>query len=113
MKGSKDINTIAATLNTEVDTVTGVHFGGYLGRSGMEPKVTSAIAAKKSTGLIGPIQGASGVYVVNIDNNIIGEKQDADNLRQRYENTSINALNYLMPVLQNRVKIVDNRLMYL
>lgn len=113
MKGSKDINAIAATLNTEIDSVSGVRFGGYLGRSGMEPKVTSAIAAKNNTGLIGPIQGASGVYVVNVDSNTQGEAQNVDNLRQRYENTSLNALNYLMPVLQNRVKIVDNRLMYL
>jgi peptidyl-prolyl cis-trans isomerase D len=111
--GTKDINAIAAKLNVSVDTVAGVAFGGYLGRNGMEPKATGAIAAKKDTGIIGPIQGANGVYVISVDSNNQGEKSDAESVRQRYENTGMNGLNYLIPVLQSRVKIVDNRLMYL
>ena len=95
------------------DTITAVSFGSYLGRNGMEPKVSSAIAAKKDTGLIGPIQGASGVYVVNVDNNNQNETQNADNIRQRYEGAGQNGLNNLMNTLQKRIKIVDNRLMYL
>lgn len=112
-KGTNDINAIAAKLNTTVDTVAGVTFGGYLGRNGMEPKATSAIAAKNDTGIIGPIQGANGVYVISVDSNTKAETGDIENLRQRYENTGMNALNYVIPVLQSRVKIVDNRLMYL
>ncbi len=113
MNGKNDINDIATALNVTVDTVSGVTFGGYLGRNGMEPKATSAIAAKKDTGIIGPIQGASGVYVISVDNNSAVENVNADNIRMRYENVGVNGLNYLIPVLQNRVKIVDNRLMYL
>ena len=113
MKGKNDINAIAAALNVEVDTVTGVKFGGYLGRNGMEPKATSAIAAKKDTGIIGPIQGASGVYVISVDSNTQGEATDVNGIRQRYENTGMNGLNYIIPVLQSRIKIVDNRLLYL
>ena len=113
MKGKKDINDIALALNTSIDTVTGVAFGGYLGRSGMEPKATSAVAAKKDTGIIGPIQGASGVYVISVDNNTQKEPGDATSIRQRYENQGMNGLNYLIPVLQSRVKIVDNRLAYM
>ena len=113
MKGRNDINDIASALNVTVDTVTGVAFGGYLGRAGMEPKATAAVAAKKDTGIIGPIQGASGVYVISVDNNSQAENVNADNIRQRYENVGMNGLNYLLPVLQKRVKIVDNRLMYL
>ena len=112
-KGTNDINAIAAKLNTTVDTVAGVTFGGYLGRNGMEPKATSAIAAKNDTGIIGPIQGANGVYVISVDSNTKAETGDIENLRQRYENTGMNALNYVIPVLQSRIKIVDNRLMYL
>ena len=111
--GTSDINAIAAKLNVSVDTVAGVTFGSYLGRYGMEPKATSAIAAKKDTGIIGPIQGANGVYVISVDSNTQAEANDAENIRQRYENAGMNALNYLIPVLQNRIKIVDNRLMYL
>lgn len=113
VNGTSDINVIAAKLNVSVDTVAGVTFGSYLGRNGMEPKATSAIAAKKDTGIIGPIQGANGVYVISVDSNTQAEANDAENIRQRYENAGMNALNYLIPVLQNRIKIVDNRLMYL
>ena len=112
MNGKNDINDIAAAMNVTVDTVAGVAFGGYLGRNGMEPKATSAIAAKKDTGIIGPIQGASGVYVISVDNNSTSEAADAESIRQRYENVGMNGLNYLVPVLKNRVKIVDNRLLY-
>ena len=114
MKGKNDINAIAAAMNTTVDTVTGVSFNGYLGRNGMEPKATAAIAAKKDTGIIGPIQGASGVYVISVDNNSTkAEPANTEAIRNRYENISMNALSFIIPVLQNRVKIVDNRLMYL
>lgn len=114
MKGKKDIEAIAAAMNTTVDSVSGVGFNGYLGRNGMEPKATAAIAAKKDTGIIGPIQGASGVYVISVDNNSTkSEPVNAESIRNRYENISMNALSFLIPILQNRIKIVDNRLMYL
>lgn len=113
IKGSNDINAIAAKLNVSVDTVTDVAFGGYLGRNGMEPKATSAIAAKNDTGIIGPIQGANGVYVISVDSNNKVEAADAEGIRQRYQNAGMNGLNYIIPVLQSRIKIVDNRLMYL
>ena len=114
MKGKKDINAIAAAMNTTVDSVAGVGFNGYLGRNGMEPKATAAIAAKKDTGIIGPIQGASGVYVISVDNNSTKpEPVNVESIRNRYENIGMNALSFIIPILQNRVKIVDNRLMYL
>ena len=113
MKGNKDIDAIAAALNVTVDSVQGVTFGSYLGRNGMEPKVTSAVAVKKGTGLVGPIQGASGVYVVNVDNSQNATAPDTNAIIQRYANYGMQAINYLMPVLQSRVKIVDNRLTYL
>ena len=114
MKGTNDIEAIATKLGVTIDSVSGVAFGGYLGRNGMEPKATSAIAAKKDTGIIGPIQGANGVYVISVDSNSQAEQPaSADNIRQRYEQAGMNGLNYLIPVLQNRVKIVDNRLQYM
>lgn len=114
MKGKNDIEAIATAMNTTIDSVSGVGFNGYLGRNGMEPKATAAIAAKKDTGIIGPIQGASGVYVISVDNNNANaDAVNAEAIRNRYENVSINAINFLIPVLQSRVKIVDNRLMYL
>ena len=113
MKTNKDIDAIAAALNVTVDSVQGVGFGSYLGRNGMEPKVTSAIATKQGNGLVGPIQGASGVYVVNVDNSQNVAADNADAVSQRYTNYGMHSLNYILPVLQSRVKIVDNRLVYL
>ena len=113
MKGKNDINSIALSMNVTVDTITGLKFGDFFGRNGMEPKAVSAIAAKKDTGIIGPVQGASGVYVISVDNNTQGEATDAESIRQRYENAGMNGLNYIIPVLQSRIKIVDNRLLYL
>ncbi len=113
MKGKNDINSIALSMNVTVDTITGLKFGDYFGRNGMEPKAVSAIAAKKDTGIIGPVQGASGVYVISVDNNTQGEATDTESIRQRYENAGMNGLNYIIPVLQSRIKIVDNRLLYL
>ena len=114
MKGKNNIEDIAAAMNTTVDSVSGVAFNGYLGRNGMEPKVTAAIAAKKDTGIIGPIRGASGVYVISVDNNTVQDNSaNIESIRNRYENSGMSAINFIIPVLQNRIKIVDNRLMYL
>lgn len=112
MESSKDINSIASTLGVTVDTITGVTFGSYFGRNGMEPKATAAVAAKNGTGLVGPVKGASGVYVIAVDSTNNDGNVDPISIRQRYENASMNSLGYLIPVLQSRVKIVDNRLLY-
>lgn len=115
MKNGGDINAIAANLGVQVDTIGGVSFGSYLGRFGMEPKVVSAVAKKKDTGVIKPIQGASGVYVISVDGNSQNENvaESVANIRYRYEQRSQEPLRYLIPVLQQRVKIVDNRLVYM
>ena len=67
VKAAKDITSIAVKLNTAVDTIDSVSFADYyFDRYGMEPKVQAAISAKQS-GLVGPVKGASGVYMVQID----------------------------------------------
>ena len=115
MNKSKDIEGIATALNiTTVDTVLGANFMmPSLGRYGMEPRVMATIAAKNTTGLVGPIQGASGVYIINIDSNAQGELMDPSTIRQQYETTGQRSISFLMSVLLNRVKLVDNRLLYM
>ena len=66
VKGGKDIASVALALNSQVDTIDSVTFSSYnLGKFGMEPKVIAAASAK-SAGLVGPVQGANGVYVVQV-----------------------------------------------
>ncbi len=110
--GSKDINTIAATMGTQVDTLSGIAFRGYFGRFGMEPKANGAIAAKSTNTLVGPVKGASGVYVIQIDGANAGTEATAETVevvRGEYQNRCRNDIRYLSLALQNKVKIVDNR----
>lgn len=108
MKGSSDINAIAANLGVAVDTISGVTFNAdRMGKYSMEMKAIAAIAAKDKTGLLDPIQGTWGVFVVNIDNNTKVEKPDVNTIRMQYERMGQNGVNFLIPVLQNRVKIDD------
>ena len=68
--GGKDLNSIATALNVTVDTLENVAFGDYnLQKFGMEPKILSAIAVSKS-GMIGPLKGANGAYMVQIDGKV-------------------------------------------
>jgi hypothetical protein len=111
MKGSSDINAIAANLGVAVDTISGVTFNAdRMGKYSMEMKAIAAIAAKDKTGLLDPIQGTWGVFVVNIDNNNKVEKPDVNTIRMQYERMGQNGVNFLIPVLQNRVKIDDSGL---
>lgn len=109
---SKDINAIATTMGTTVDTLPAVAFRGYFGRFGMEPKANGAIAAKADNALVGPIKGASGVYVIQVDGIAAGTEatpEAIETLRAEYQNRCRNDINYLPVLLQNKVKIVDNR----
>ena len=110
---AKDINSIAVALNVPVDTMSGVTFGSYLGKYGMEPKVVSAIAAKNGQALIAPVVGASGVYAVSVDEAKASEKKaDAGRIRDELTQYGRNDLNYLPNLLKSRVKIVDNRIKF-
>lgn len=109
---NKDINAIATTMGTTVDTLTGITFRGYFAGYGLEPKANGAIAAKAAKSLVGPIKGASGVYVIQIDAaNTANEVNDQtiETLCAEYQNRCRNDINYLPVLLQDKVKIVDNR----
>lgn len=112
MAGGKDINSVATALNAKVDTISAVSYFSYLGGNGLEPKAMGAIAAHNGTGMLDPVQGASGVYVICIDAN--GKNENADSgIRNRIEQSAQRSINYLIPILRDKVKVVDNRLLYL
>ncbi len=123
MKGSKDINAIAANLGVQVDTLTGVSFySQQLGGYGMEPKATATIAAKNGNGILNPVRGASGVYVISVDNSVQKEAQPSENLCRNFEQACMSAVfddyqsgrrSEVVNILKNKVKIVDNRAKYL
>lgn len=108
VKAAQDITSIAVKLNTTVDTIDSVSFADYyFDRYGMEPKVQAAISAKKS-GLVGPVKGASGVYMVQIDSKApraAADGQVAMQLEQGYRSKARMA----SQVLREQAKIVDQR----
>lgn len=108
VKAAQDITSIAVKLNTTVDTIDSVSFSDYyLDRYGMEPKVQAAIAASKG-GLVGPVKGASGVYMVQVDGKApraTDNNQAAMLLEQGYRSKARMA----SQVLRDKAKIEDQR----
>ena len=108
VKAVNDIASIAVKLNVAVDTMDSVSFNDfYFGRYGMEPKVLSAIAANEN-GLVGPVKGASGVYMVQIDSKAPKAVDDAA-VKARMEQGYRNKSRMLTQVLRDAAKITDQR----
>ena len=114
VKAGKDIQSIAVALNASVDTLDSVAFGDMsLQKFGMEPKVISTIAATKS-GVVGPVKGSNGVYVVQIDSKMPREATGYEGARmaQMYQYKTLRDNRRPWPVaqvLRDAAKIVDQR----
>lgn len=113
---SNDINNVAAKLGTTVDSVFDVNFSAYyFGKFGMEPKVQAAVACAKANTMIGPIKGAQGVYMVQVDdqtkviNNEEGLKVKAAEIRAQLMQAYGQKANGIVTVLKDNAKIVDQR----
>lgn len=113
-KAGGNLSAIAAKVNATIDTLDSVSFNDYyLGQYGMEPKVQAAIAASAANKLIGPIQGANGVYMVNVnakmDNPAAG---DVEAIRQQKEQSFMQGLRGIQQVLKDNAKVEDNRIKF-
>lgn len=109
-KAAKDINAIATKLNAVVDSIDSVSFNDYFfGKFGLEPKVQSAIAAAQGQKLLGPVKGASGVFMVQVDAVAKKEAADVDALRQSMEQNYLQKLRVISQVLKDKNKVIDQR----
>jgi parvulin-like peptidyl-prolyl isomerase len=110
-KASADIYAIATKVNSVVDTLDSVSFNDYfLGKYGMEPKVQSAIAAAAENTLVGPIQGAQGVYMVKVNAKMDNPTPvDPTNIRSQKEQSFMQGLRNVQQVLKDNAKVVDQR----
>ncbi len=109
VNAGKDIASVATKLNVAIDTIDSVSFTDYyLGRYGMEPKVQSAIAVTDN-GMVGPIKGANGVYVVNVDSRAPKATVDGDAIRMQLEQGYRSKMRALTQVLKDNAKITDQR----
>lgn len=114
VKSAGDIQSVAVALNVAVDTLDSVAFGDMnLQKFGMEPKVISAVAATKS-GLVGPLKGANGIYVVQVDTKVPHEATglEAGRIAQMfpYKTMRDNRRTWsVVQVLRDGAKITDQR----
>ncbi len=106
----KDINSVAVKLNAVVDSVNNVSFGDYyFDKFGMEPKVLGAISTAQANQFVGPIKGASGVYMIQVDAVAPKASEDVIAVRSRLSQPAMQKVRSAMQVLRDQAKIVDQR----
>lgn len=109
--GAAGLPAVAAKMKLAIDTLDSVSFNDfYLAQYGMEPKIQGAIAASKANVLVGPVQGASGVYMFTV-NAKAKPQQAADPaaIRSRYNQGYMQKMRGVQQVLQDNATIVDQR----
>ena len=106
-----NLTAIAAKVNVSIDTLDSISFNDYfLGKYGMEPKVQATIAATAANTLVGPIQGANGVYMVNVNDKADNPTApDPAAIRSQKEQSFMQGLRNIQQVLKDHAKIVDQR----
>lgn len=106
-----DIRSISTKLNVAIDTIDSVSFNDYyLAGYGMEPKVQAAIAATEGNGLIGPIQGANGVYMVQVNAKVDNANAvDPAMLRNQLQQGYMQKMRAVQQMLKDNAKVVDQR----
>lgn len=110
-KAGSNITSIATKMNVAVDTLDSVSFNDYyLGQYGMEPKVQAAIAAAKNNTLVGPIQGANGVYMFYVNSKVANPAAaDPTAIKSQKEQGFMQSLRGIQQVLKDKAKVIDQR----
>lgn len=113
-KAANDINSIAAKLNVAVDTLDSISLGNYyFGKFGMEPKAQAVISMAENNSIVGPVKGASGVYVIKVDATAKkAESTNPDMLRNQMEQAYMQKARAISQVLQDKADIKDQRNKY-
>ncbi|MDR1847122.1 MAG: SurA N-terminal domain-containing protein [Bacteroidales bacterium] len=113
LSSNKTIEAVATAANVTIDSVSGTSFADpYFAQAGPEMRVIGTLSAVTKTGLLKPIKGFNGIYILNVDN--IGQKatkQDAAAVQQQY-NTRLSQkttqLRMPMTILQEKATINNN-----
>ena len=113
-KAGGNLSAIAAKVNATIDTLDSVSFNDYyLGQYGMEPKVQAAIAASEANKLVGPIQGANGVYMVSVNAKMDNPAAaNVENIRMQKQQSFMQSLRGIQQVLKDKAKVTDNRIKF-
>ncbi|MCR4659616.1 MAG: SurA N-terminal domain-containing protein [Bacteroidales bacterium] len=109
-QAAKDLPSIATKLGVNLDTIDSVSFNDYyLSRYGMEPKVQAAIAAAKQGAVVGPVKGAGGVYVLQVDATAPAQAANTDAMRANMERGYSQKVRAITQVLKDNATIKDQR----
>lgn len=110
-KAGSNLSSIAAKLNVSVDTLDSISFNGYhMGAYGMEPKLQAAVVTAEANTLVGPVVGANGVYMFQVNNQYDNPNTTAaEAVRGQQQQKYMMKLRYIQTALTDNAKIVDQR----
>lgn len=110
-KDCSDLAVLAGKLNARMDTIDSVAFNDYfLGQFGMEPKIQAAITATEGNDIVGPLQGANGVYLMQVTGKADNPSPvDPETIRNQYMMSFQQKVRSAQQVLKDNTKIVDQR----
>ena len=100
LKGEKTLEGFATKAGVGIDTVANVDFSTpYYGKAGGEMKVIGTISGAKNKGLLKPIKGFNGIYIVSIDNlSKRPVKEDINLIRQQYQMRINQRMSQISPI---------------
>jgi PPIC-type PPIASE domain. len=108
-----NIDQIAVALNSKVDTAANISFGdGYFAAAGPEMNVLGMLSTAKAPGILKPVKGYNGVYVLQVD--AISRKaikEDANMIQQTFDQKTMQKTSQLrlpLQVLQEKAKIKNH-----
>jgi len=107
MAQASDIDELAELAGTGVSRQTGIAFGS-LGAQQLDPKFIGAVAGAQEHKLLGPVEGAIGVYAFTVEGRQAGAfytEEDA----QRQQQQTINQQSQMAIYVHSRVAKVDDR----
>ena len=107
-----DLNLIAATFNTKVDTASNVSFGAaMLSAGGQEPVFVGKVFKVGNGAFVGPVVGNAGVYVAKLSSKIPAPNEDGafGQKMQLTQQARMQVSFAFMETLKKSKKIEDNR----
>lgn len=111
MKG-QDLPALAAKFKTEIDTITNINFASnFIPDLGAEPKVVATAAALPLNKLSNPVEGASGVFVLQVINKpeVAPSADIAATKRSISSPSRAQVPSAIMPALVKKADIKDRR----
>ncbi|MDR1724782.1 MAG: SurA N-terminal domain-containing protein [Bacteroidales bacterium] len=113
LASNKTIETFATAAALTIDSVSGTSFSDpYFAQAGPEMRIIGTLSTATKTGMLKPIKGFNGIYIVNVDK--LGTKptpEDANIIQQQFNmraSQKTSQLRMPLTVLQSKANITNN-----